>query len=106
MVPAARNVIHATRTTWFKPGGFPEGDSAFSDHPRHASSESGRGSLRKARGRAIFSWSGTDLARYRVYTTSPGLVQWVTSGFDKKACVQASLTARPLQLIRSTVVDY
>jgi hypothetical protein len=72
-----------------KPGGFPEGDYAFVDHPGHTSSESGRESQKKARGRAILSWSGSDVARYSGYTTSLRLVQWVTSCFNKKAGLQA-----------------
>jgi hypothetical protein len=72
-----------------KPGGFPEGVSAFFEHPGHTSSESGRETRKKARGRAILSWSGSDVARYSLYTTSLRLVQWVTSRFDKKAGLRA-----------------
>jgi hypothetical protein len=43
-----------------EPGGFPEGESAFFDHPKLASSESGRGRQSKARGRAILSWCASD----------------------------------------------
>ena len=89
-----------------EPGGFPEGESAFFDHPKLASSESGHGRQSKARGRAILSWSGSDVARYRLYTTSLGLVQWVTSRFGKKAGQQATLPVRPFYLIRLARVDY
>ena len=93
-----RNAVNLVR-----PGGFPESVSAFVARPGHASSESGRGRGRKARGRAKLSCSGSDVARYTLYTTSLRLLQWVTWRFNK---IAAAPPERPLQPIRPSALDY
>ena len=75
----SRNVVNLV-----KPGGFPEGVSAVVTHPGLLDASEGPRERRTGvmTGNLILERIGVD--RYRLYTTSLGLLQWVFVRFIKK----------------------